>query len=149
MNPVVTLTPQKANARVRRGSAFGYLGQRNFASKSCASKPCQWFFSIPEGSSIKTLYQLGKRLMLTFIKMFWIVSSKALTAFVPICARLEIGFFSMTTHQPTMRHQFASFWQKKYYSPSSPFLFATMALANYFLFPKLKLQLKGRRFEDI
>ncbi len=50
----------------------------------------------------------------------------------------------------TTQHQFASFWPKKCYSPLSPSPYLPdLAPADYFLFPKLKLQLKGRRFEDI
>ncbi len=71
------------------------------------------FFSIPDVSSIKNLFQLDKQLMLTFIKMFWIISWKELTAFFLICARLDIGFLSMTMHRPIIRHQFVNFWPKK------------------------------------
>ncbi len=113
MNHDVSLTIQKANPRVRFGLALGHPRQRNFASKSRDSKPCQCLFSILEGSSIKNLSQLGKQLMLTFIMMFWIVSSKELTVFILICAHPEIGFFSITMYPPMMRHQFASFRPKK------------------------------------
>ncbi len=63
---------------------------------------------------------------------------------------LEIGFFSMTMHQLTTQHRFASFWPKKnvtvfHCPPYSP----DLALTDYFLIPKLKLQLKGRHFVDI
>ncbi len=82
--------------------------------------------------------------------MSWIFSSKELTVFVLICARLEIGFFSMAMHRPKTRHQFASFWpKKKKLVLHHPTYLPDLALAACFLFPKLKLQLKGRRFEDI
>ncbi len=38
---------------------------------------------------------------------------KRINQFVLICACLEIGFFSMTTHRPTVWHRFASFWPEK------------------------------------
>ncbi len=82
--------------------------------------------------------------------MFWMVSSKELTAFVLICMCLDIGFFNMAMYQPTTWHRFASFWPQKnvivlYHLP----YLLDLALADHFLFPKLKLQWKGRRFEDI
>ncbi len=142
----VLLTTLKANARVRLGSGLGHPRQKNFASKSRASKPCYWLFSIPEGSSIKNLSQLGKQFMLTFMKMFWIVSSKELNKFVLVCARLEIGFFSMTTHRPIMRNQFISFWPKKYYCPSSPSLFGGFGSSRLFLIPEIKITIKRKAF---
>ncbi len=87
---------------------------------------------------MKNLFQLGKRLMLTSIKMFWIVLSKRLTVFVLICATVNANFYKDVldrliknincvcpdlrtsriwllqheNHQPTMWHRLASFWPK-------------------------------------
>ncbi len=63
MNHGVLLMTQKANTRVRFEFAFGHPRQSNFASKSRASKPCQWLFLILKGSSIKNFSQLGKQLV--------------------------------------------------------------------------------------
>ncbi len=114
MNHGVLLTIRKANASVQLGSALGCPRQRNFASKSCVKTMLVAFFDslglihkefVPSGQTVNANFYI--------IKMFWIILSKELTTFVRICVRLEIGFFSMTTHQPTMRHRFTSFWPKK------------------------------------
>ncbi len=146
MNHGVPLTTWKANIRVWHGPALGHLRQRNFSRKVKHQNHVGSFFSIPEGSSTKNLSQLGKWLMLTFIKIFWIISSKELIVFVLICACLEIDFFSMTMHRPTMRHRFASFWLKKSYSPSWPFPFAGFGSLRLFLNSEIKITIKKKAF---
>ncbi len=98
----------------------------------------------------KDLSQLCKQLMLNFIKMFWIFSLKELIVFVLILRTSGEWFLQ---HDNALAHNAASvrqFLAKKivtvlHHPPYS----LQKAQADYFLFPKLKLQLKRSRFEDV
>ena len=50
---------------------------------------------------------------------------------------------------PTKLQVFAKFWPKKCYNHLSPPYAPDLSLPNYFLFPKLKMKLKGLHFADV
>ena len=51
---------------------------------------------------------------------------------------------------PTKLQVFANFWPpKKCYYPLSPPYSSDLSPSEYFLFPKLKMKLKGLDFEDV
>jgi hypothetical protein len=61
-----------------------------------------------------------------------------------------VGFFTMTMLLLTSPFPFKSFWPKKNipvvsHPPYSP----DLAPCDFFLFPKIKMKLKGQRFYDI
>jgi hypothetical protein len=51
--------------------------------------------------------------------------------------------------RPTQLQVFANFWPKKCYNPLSHPYSPDLFPSNYFLFPKLKMKLKGLHFADV
>jgi len=50
---------------------------------------------------------------------------------------------------PTKLQVFANFWPQKSYNPLSPPYSPDLSRPDYFLFPKLKMKLKGLHFADV
>jgi hypothetical protein len=63
-------------------------------------------------------------------------------------ARTDIGCFTMTTHRLILLSSPSSFWRNnKWLSSPHPPYSPYLAHCDFFLFPKMKLKLKGRRFD--
>jgi hypothetical protein len=60
-----------------------------------------------------------------------------------------VGFFTMTMLLLTPPFQFKSFWPKKQSSGIPPSILTQSSPCDFPLFPKIKIKLKGRRFDDI
>jgi hypothetical protein len=67
----------------------------------------------------------------------------------PDNGRTTIGFSTMTMRPPTNHSLFDNFWLPKtlQWFPTPPPLFAWPRSCDFFLFPNMKLRLKGRRFD--
>ena len=61
---------------------------------------------------------------------------------VPNFGENRPGFFTMTTHRLTLPSSPTGFWRK-----TKLLLSPDLAPCDFFLFPKMKLKLKGRRFD--
>jgi len=59
------------------------------------------------------------------------------------------GCFTTTTRPLTLRLQFGNFWRKKIPVLPQPPYSPDLAPCDFYLFPKLKLKLKGHRFGTI
>ena len=92
---------------------------------------------LPEGQTVNKKYYLG-------------VSTRMSAENGQICGRTIHGFCIMTMHRRTKPSLRKSFWQKNTINviDQAPHLF-DMSPCDFFLFPKLKLSLRGRRFESI
>ncbi len=129
---------------MRLGSALGHPRRRNFPSKSRTSKPYVAFFDsrefIPTGQTVTANFfnDVLDRLI------------KRINRIRPDLRASGDWFLQLDNAPVQNTTSVRQFLAKKnvtilHHRPYLP----DLALADYFLFPKLKLQLKGRRFEDI
>jgi hypothetical protein len=61
----------------------------------------------------------------------------------------RLGWFTMTTPYLKLTFLASSFWRKTKWLSLQPPYSLDLASCDFFLFPKMKLKLKGRRFETI
>ena len=66
-----------------------------------------------------------------------------------ICGKTIHGFCTTIMHLLILHCLFVNFWPKQYYNDAQPPYSADMAPCDFFLFPKIKRTLKGRRFTAI
>ena len=95
--------------------------------------------STSKALSTRNSYPLVKPSMESFTARFWSGWWRAFDANVQTSGRKTIGFSTMTTHPLTHHLLFDNSWLPKTLQWLSP--------CDFFLFPKMKLRLKERRFD--
>jgi len=112
------------------------------------SSLCWSFFSTSKELPIRNSYLLVKSSMASFTVRFWSGWGRAFGANLQTSGRTTIGFSTMIKRPLTYHSLFDNSWLPKtlqwFPTPSySP----DLAPCDFFQFPKMKLRLKGRRFD--
>ena len=130
----------------RSGIRQIHRGRKKRVKFAAMSIPCWSFFSTSKALSTRNPYSLVRPSMASFTVRFWSGWGRVFGANVQTSGRTTIGFSTMKT-RPLTYHLFENSSFPKHYSYSPPPYSPDLAPCDFFLFPNMKLRLKGRRFE--
>ena len=132
------------------GKAPCHQGQKRPDRWKAISRAWSSLSLTSRGLCTKNLSQQAKLWILGSTAMFCSDCVKTCSVITPYFGENRPGCFTMTTPHLTLPSSPSSFWQKTKclvipYPPYSP----DLAPCDFFLFPKMKLKLKGRQFDTI
>jgi hypothetical protein len=106
------------------------------------------FFRSQGGSSLWSHYAKDKRWINSVFLRCW-QGYRTLFGGKGPNSGLVTGFSTMKIPLHIMRQEFASFWLINHYKTGSSTSFTWLSPCEFWLFPKLKNELKGQKFTDI
>ena len=129
----------------RSGSCQIHRGRKKKLVKFAAmSSSCWSFFPTSKALSTRNSYPLVKPSLASFTVRIWSVCGRSFCANVQINGRTITGFSTITMRPLTHHSLFENSWLPKILqSFPTPTSRLTSPLGFFFLFPKMKLRLKG------
>ena len=142
-------TTQKQRPSPHNGNIHHPPGQRKHGRSAAMSRVCWPFFSTPAGWCITNTHHKAKPSPKSTTRVYFVAFVMLCGANNRTCGQQKLGSSITTMHPPILCIWFKVFLAKHNiplicHAPYSP----DMAPCDFWLFPKLKMPLKGTRFES-
>jgi len=145
--PGFTPKTWKPKLNLVNGKVRGHLNWRRQGKWEATSSQC-WFDSLIKRELFtKNLFLLVKQLMLHSTSKFWNVYRRMCEGSDLISGRTTHGCSTMTIRQPMLPSWLDGFWLITTWLVPHPPYSPNLAPSAFFLFLKLEMKLKGRRFQ--
>ena len=144
-----TGTTQKQRRSPHNGNIHHPRGQRKHGRSAATSRFCWPFFSTTVGWCIMNMHHKAKPSLKSTMRVYSVAFAMLYGANDRTCGQQKLGSSITTMHPPILRIWFKVFLAKHKIplirqAPYSP----DMAPCDFWLFPKLKMPLKGTQFES-